>query len=713
MWRQVVSHDESTIRGNSMKMGSSGSPGDLLRNFVRRGASFSGRERNCCFLNTAGQQFADISAISGTDFPDDARAIALSDWDHDGDVDLWLVNRSGPQVRFLRNDAPNENHFVSLKLIGKDCNRDAIGARVEVVLNKSRPLIKTLRAGDGFLSQSSKWIHVGLGDATHIERLVVRWPGTGAQPETFTDIEVDAQYELAQGSGRLRRWKRAEAVRFERTATVASSASGSRRTYFANPIPMPRLPFETQDGKMTSIVESPGRPLLVHLWASWCQPCLAELHDLSKRKHQLDDAEVDVVSLSVDLLGDSPTESRRVALQALKRVGFPHPAGFASVELVDNLQLVHDELFDHHHALPVPTSLLVDRQGQMAALYKGRLDVDQVLADVALQEGDQRARRNAATSFAGKWYGPLNKQRPVVIAYKLLEERKLATAQNYLERHESVFSRDALFPATLVNLGIELLEAEKPEEAEKQFRRAVVLDPKLPAARYNLGLMAEQRGDDDVAVGHYRDVVKIAPDGAPPRLRLAMLLLKSRRNEAIEHLKQLVTISPDFAPGHYQLAEIYRGENRFEKAAVHYRQATEIDPRDTMSRFRLGLTLYQRGKQSEGIEHLRHAQRLAPQNVQVQNSLAWVLATSADPHLRDGKEALRLAKQMCERTEFGVAGLLDTLAAAYAATGGFESAIETAEKSQRLARSNNQSALARRIENRLQRYRVGRAVVVP
>ena len=104
-----------------------------LDRLIQSGKSFSGRERNCCFLNIGSRRFANISALSGLDFIDDARAAATVDWDHDGDLDLWIANRTGPQLRFLRNDIETGHHYVSLRLEGRSANRDGIGARVEVV----------------------------------------------------------------------------------------------------------------------------------------------------------------------------------------------------------------------------------------------------------------------------------------------------------------------------------------------------------------------------------------------------------------------------------------------------------------------------------------------------------------------------------------------------------------------------------------------------
>ena len=108
---------------------------------LRDGRSWSGRERNCVFLNCGTMPFADISAASGLDFPDDARAMSLVDWDHDGDLDVWLRNRTAPRLRLMLNGlngAGRRPAFLALRLEGTECNRDAIGARVEVALTGLR-----------------------------------------------------------------------------------------------------------------------------------------------------------------------------------------------------------------------------------------------------------------------------------------------------------------------------------------------------------------------------------------------------------------------------------------------------------------------------------------------------------------------------------------------------------------------------------------------
>ncbi|MDE0821906.1 MAG: ASPIC/UnbV domain-containing protein, partial [Opitutales bacterium] len=115
-------------------------------------------------------KYANISSVSGLDLIDDGRALAHCDWDWDGKPDFWTTNRTGPRIHFLHNQMESSNNFISIRLKGTKSNRDAIGARIELIIGKEHPpIIKTLQGGSGFLSQSSKWLHFGIAKVDSIE----------------------------------------------------------------------------------------------------------------------------------------------------------------------------------------------------------------------------------------------------------------------------------------------------------------------------------------------------------------------------------------------------------------------------------------------------------------------------------------------------------------------------------------------------------------
>ncbi|MDB4537255.1 ASPIC/UnbV domain-containing protein, partial [Akkermansiaceae bacterium] len=303
-----------------------------LNELISDGASLSGHERNCAFLNVDGGKFATVSSVSGLDFDDDARSPVSIDWDRDGDLDLWVANRTAPQLRFLRNDTPADNHFVALRLRGTTSNRDGIGARVEVLPSGSEaipPLIKTLKAGEGFLGQSSKWLHFGLGKNPALDRVIVRWPGGAA--EEFTDITADGHFLLQEGLGKASPVERAP-ISLPENPKVAPLSSHQNASRIVTPTRagLPPLRYANSEGKSVEISLGNGRPTLVNLWASWCAPCSHELAEWHARQIELKAAGVHVVAISVDQLESKDDSSADAALRTIREIAPSLEFGFAT-----------------------------------------------------------------------------------------------------------------------------------------------------------------------------------------------------------------------------------------------------------------------------------------------------------------------------------------------------------------------------------------------
>ena len=400
---------------------------------IQEGRTFSGHERNCCFLNVQGERFANISAASGLDFLDDGRGIAITDWDRDGDLDLWLVNRSGPRIRFLRNDHPPDHEFLAVRLEGRTVNRDAIGARVELEFADatSRRLVKTLRAGEGFASQSTKWIHFGLGRVNEIEKLRVRWPG--GPVEEFTSVQPGQHYKIVQGTGRVQVLPAAGNHQLASNPAHVPPPTEQARLILMNPLEMPPLTYRGADGHFRTLHEPPNQPVLINVWASWCQACREELADWSAAEDALRAGNVRVIALSVD----EPTQDwrsdwQRTAEPLVQSWSHDFEFGLAAESLAVKLDIMQRAVTGRQRSLPIPSSFLLDPAGRLAVVYKGRVTVEQILADVQLLGEPVNVLRDAAVPLAGRWSNSPVGVRPKVVAQKFLQAGYSDEAEEYL-----------------------------------------------------------------------------------------------------------------------------------------------------------------------------------------------------------------------------------------------------------------------------------------
>ena len=570
---------------------------------IRRGRSYSGRERNCCFLNTTTAsadpdggatkpvaRFANISATSGIDLPDDGRALVTVDWDHDGDLDVWISNRTAPRLRFFRNDVPSENHHLTLRLQGAagSTNRDAIGARVEVVFahdpssSKSTPppLIKTLRAGDSFLSQSSKWMHFGLGNADSFELVRVQWPG--GETETFTGLGVDGRYRLVQGSAKaVPAAPRQREIAISPLPVTLPDANSTARIPFATLLPMANLNYETFAGDKLPLPTGKGHPVLLNLWASWCVPCVSELKEMSERKSELAAAGIEVVALAVDHLDEDSdsTAARKLA----KRLKLPFSTGQATRALVNYLQTVHNYQITSSQPLPVPVSFLIDGDGNISVMYKGRLNIDDLAADTQHSQGTLIERFARSALIAGRTL-------PVpTVARRRNQFEAGSRFATYLQQSgyqdTAIAANQALiklFPENAGphnNLGISYINRKNVALAEASFREALRVQPDHARAHTNLATLLSEQGKPAEAAGHYEQAIKSNPRDEMNHKKLVHLLIEQRRwPEAQACLENALVHYTNSANFHAHLGFALAQQGQLPKAAAHLEHALKIQP---------------------------------------------------------------------------------------------------------------------------------------
>ena len=134
------------------------------------------RQANQLFRHEGGNRFVDVSSRAGSYFSHEnvSRGSATGDFNNDGRVDLLVTNVNG-KVDLLENRTRGDHHWLKFRLQGRHCNRDAVGARVQVRAGKSR-WTQEVRAGSSYLSQSDLRLHFGLGKHTQVESVQIRWP---------------------------------------------------------------------------------------------------------------------------------------------------------------------------------------------------------------------------------------------------------------------------------------------------------------------------------------------------------------------------------------------------------------------------------------------------------------------------------------------------------------------------------------------------------
>jgi enediyne biosynthesis protein E4 len=173
------------------------------------GKSLSGFERNRIFLNVQGREFFEISGLTLADSAADGRGTVAADLTNDGMEDVLVRHVGGLPIALYENRFPKTS-WLRVTLRGVRSNREGIGARLVAVSN-GRQFVRELFPNNGFMGQNAAHVHFGLGNATKLDQLTIRWP-SGAVQE-FKDLEINRHVRFTEKSSDIEvRWT-AESVK--------------------------------------------------------------------------------------------------------------------------------------------------------------------------------------------------------------------------------------------------------------------------------------------------------------------------------------------------------------------------------------------------------------------------------------------------------------------------------------------------------------------
>ena len=332
----------------------------------------------------------------------------------------------------------------------------------------------------------------------------------------------------------------------------------------------------------------------------------------------------------------------------------------------------------------------------------------------------------------------------VLLLLVVLTWRQTAVYHNLVTLYTATLTRNPGCWMAHYNLGITLNEQGDTDGAISHYREAVELWPGYAEAHYNLGRLLVQKGQLDEAITHYEKALEINPDDAEAHNNLGAALFASGRvDEAIAHYRKALTIRRDYADAscnlasallsngdldgaiayysgclavspnqveaQYNLATVLLRTGRTDEAMAHYQKVLELSPDNADARANLGSVFLAKGRVRDAIAQYRDVLRITPDNMTAQSNLAWLLATAADPSLRNGSEAVLLAERAeseSSRSE-NHAIVLRILAAAYAETGRFVEAKKTAEQALQAAQIQGNSTLSSALRDEISLYDLG------
>ena len=152
------------------------------------------------FRNLGKKRFEEMTTKLGGPFSHAmvGRGAAYGDFDNDGDLDLLITSNNG-RARLLRNNGGNQNNLLRIKTVGTTSNRDGIGARITLKLEKQQKLWAVVKTGSSYASQSELPLTFGLGKADKVSSIEIVWPS--GLKETVSEIAANQAITIQEGKG--------------------------------------------------------------------------------------------------------------------------------------------------------------------------------------------------------------------------------------------------------------------------------------------------------------------------------------------------------------------------------------------------------------------------------------------------------------------------------------------------------------------------------
>ena len=613
-WRQVVAHSPDQAKPSlDYEQGWS-----AINELIRADGTWSGFERNVFYANNRDGTFSDVSGAVGMDFVEDGRAFALADFDQDGRQEVFLKNRNGPQLRLLKNVIENLPPSICFRLRGTKSNRDAIGAEITVETDVGRQT-RMLQAGSGFLSQHSKEVFFGLGEAKGNVRASIRWPSGLAQE--IHDLPPKHRIWVEEGSEKLRveSFKPQKAVRA--TIQEAARPPAATETWLLAPVAAPDISLPGLTGQLRTLTALRGKPVLLNFWVSQSTNCGQDLKLFNQVHARWAAQGLQLITVNVDDPADA--ESLR-SLARAQRLAFPILQ--ASDDVAGVYNILYRYLFDRHRDLSLPTSFLLDDNGEIVKVYQGPLNREHLEQDLRAIPRSNAERLARALPFPGA-------TETFEFGRNYLSYGSVFFQRGYFDQAAASFELalrdDPSSAEACYGLGSAYLNQQKTNQARESFERATKLHASYPDtlanAWNNLGLLATREGRTDEAIRCFQEAVQLSPDHliALDNLGNAYRVQKNW-DEARKTFERTLAVNSSDSEANYGLGMVFAQLDDTARAYEYLQKALKFRPAYPEALNNLGILYLRTKRRDEAVASFEECMRVAPAFEQSYLNLAKV-----------------------------------------------------------------------------------------
>ncbi|NND96872.1 MAG: tetratricopeptide repeat protein [Pirellulaceae bacterium] len=416
-------------------------------------------------------------------------------------------------------------------------------------------------------------------------------------------------------------------------------------------------------------------------------PTLVEAYLLIARLNLLPDGDKDAItaatSKAIELLADRPTEqSQAYVLRSL----------------------TYDDDQDEERMADLNAAVKTDPENMEARQARAALRLRQKDVDGAIEDLESILAED-----------PTNQRVAETAVRQLVEMNRVEAALSLITKTLEAKPSEGLYRMRAILYRME----GKEEEALADLNKALAMQPRDPMSLLQRAEIALSRKDVKSAKDDLRAATRLAPQleqvDQAVFVRCLIAIEEGRMADAINDMQLLVDRDPENVVRQIQLANLYLSDDRPRKAIEVLSNVLDRDPKNVSVLRSRGDALLAVGEHKEAIVDYERAIKSADESDEdeefdltgILNNFAWVLATSPDDSLRNGKRAVELAERAVELSEEKEAHILSTLAAAYAETGDFEKAIQWSKKCVEMGRDEEHEQISQ-LEDELKSYEAGK-----